>query len=410
MAYFFDATVSLSSPLNTGIQRVVRAIAQETGDGELSVVVAQGAHEPLTYLRIDPASLVRFLDFESQKITKLNSCIIRLAISLRPILVQFYRIGFFRKLKDRMRSRIVNLQSLNIIDLNQETLRITSNDTYITFDAFWNSTSDYKRLVQASEVGSKVVILVHDIFPLTHPEWFEKTNIINFHKYFISGVEKATNLLFSSKASLHAFEIMFPDNNAKKDLIPFGSDKLLGRVEDAGSESGYEQERNQILMIGTIEPRKNYLEVLKWFEATRLDATLVIIGRNGWKSGKVTRKIRSLRRKGYKVEWQSSVPDKQLMKLLTTASIGLCASLDEGFGLPLREFTACGLPIAASDIEVFREIENPNIIYFKLGDMDSLERAVKKCLNMNRYQGECITPTWLDSYRVLLGILNDTQT
>ena len=165
----------------------------------------------------------------------------------------------------------------------------------------------------------------------------------------------------------------------------------------------------EILMIGTLEPRKNYIEVLNWFERNHLGRELTIIGRDGWKSRSVKLTLFRLRRNGVKVKWLKRASDRDLQKALKRAHIGICASLDEGYGLPLREFLSLGIPVVASDIAIFHETGDENIAFFRLGDLGSLERAVARTLARGRFTPVTTVFGWQSTYKSLIQILNKTS-
>jgi glycosyltransferase involved in cell wall biosynthesis len=82
-----------------------------------------------------------------------------------------------------------------------------------------------------------------------------------------------------------------------------------------------------------------------------------------------------------KVRLFSEVDDEAL-SLAYSASVGLVSpSLAEGFGIPLLEAMACGTPIIASDIPVFREIATDSALYFNPYDEEALAEAMTKVLD-----------------------------
>jgi glycosyltransferase involved in cell wall biosynthesis len=110
----------------------------------------------------------------------------------------------------------------------------------------------------------------------------------------------------------------------------------------------------RLAALGTIEPRKNYLAAARIVAALRQrgfpDATLEVIGRPGW--GGEWEKLRSMPG----VVLHGYVPDRQAKDILERADVLLCTSHEEGLGLPLLEAQYAGLPVAAPDQPIFREV------------------------------------------------------
>ncbi|MCH7576045.1 MAG: glycosyltransferase family 4 protein [Candidatus Marinimicrobia bacterium] len=76
-----------------------------------------------------------------------------------------------------------------------------------------------------------------------------------------------------------------------------------------------------------------------------------------------------------RVEFIARVPEEELITLYQQAAALVHPSLNEGFGLPLYEAIACGIPVLASDLEVFRENLGDVPIYFNLQDDSSWATA-----------------------------------
>jgi len=105
--------------------------------------------------------------------------------------------------------------------------------------------------------------------------------------------------------------------------------------------------RPYILFLGTIEPRKNVLAVLKayrYLTRSLRSYDLVIAGAPGWSSGAVHKHIQS--EQG--VHWRSYVSEEEKMLLLHNASAFIWPSFYEGFGFPPLEALAHGVPVVAS--------------------------------------------------------------
>ena len=113
------------------------------------------------------------------------------------------------------------------------------------------------------------------------------------------------------------------------------------------------------LCVGTIEPRKGHRTALQAFDELwkkRVDARLVIVGRNGWYAEALIADIKRHGEFGRRLFWFDDVGDGELSALYDAASAILCPSYAEGFGLPIVEAARRGRPAICSDIPVFREV------------------------------------------------------
>jgi glycosyltransferase involved in cell wall biosynthesis len=113
-----------------------------------------------------------------------------------------------------------------------------------------------------------------------------------------------------------------------------------------------------VLIVGTVEPRKNVLMAARVVARLRergRDLRLVVVGRRGWVSSEEFAAIKQLETSG-SVEWPGYVTDDERDALYVGATALLLPSVYEGFGLPLIEAMAAGVPCLCSSIPVFREV------------------------------------------------------
>jgi glycosyltransferase involved in cell wall biosynthesis len=122
-----------------------------------------------------------------------------------------------------------------------------------------------------------------------------------------------------------------------------------------------------ILMVGTLEPRKNHLGMLNAWQALRLRLpsapALVFVGSPGWKDQHLLRAMRSWQERG-ELFHLSDAPASEMRMLYSSAQAVVCPSVDEGFDFPAAEAICCGGVVAASDIAVHREMLGEAAAYF----------------------------------------------
>lgn len=125
-----------------------------------------------------------------------------------------------------------------------------------------------------------------------------------------------------------------------------------------------------VLSVGHLEPRKNIgqaIEAMALLRERGLTVPLVVVGNPGGAEAELTAAI-ARHGLGASVRLLSGVGSDDLRAMYHLADLLLFPSAYEGFGIPLVEAMAAGLPIAASDTPVFRELAEGAARFFALGD------------------------------------------
>lgn len=137
-----------------------------------------------------------------------------------------------------------------------------------------------------------------------------------------------------------------------------------------------------LLAVGTLQPRKNYLTLLQAIDRLKtrgIDVPLLIVGRRGWLDHQIfgTIKERKLEKNVILLGYQ---PIANLLELYNHAHALVFPSIYEGFGMPLVEAMACGIPIIASDIPTFREVCAKAAVFVPPLAVEAWEEAIEKML------------------------------
>jgi glycosyltransferase involved in cell wall biosynthesis len=122
------------------------------------------------------------------------------------------------------------------------------------------------------------------------------------------------------------------------------------------------------LMVGTVEPRKGYGQVLDAFEQawqSHPDLVLVIFGNCGWGVDSLVDRLRGHSLSGKNLFWIEGGSDEFLELAYADADCLLCASAGEGFGLPVVEGARHGVPLLLRDLPVFHEIAGTSASWFE---------------------------------------------
>ena len=165
-----------------------------------------------------------------------------------------------------------------------------------------------------------------------------------------------------------------PGLEQKVTVIPLGVTPLAPAGPlPPGLEPGF------ILAVSTVEPRKNYPRLLAAYRQlrTRVDVPpLVIAGRPGWAYGDTLRQIEA--EPG--VRYVGHVDGADLAALYEAAAILAFPSLYEGFGLPLVEAMACGVPCVVSNVGALPEVANGAAILVDPEDVSSIASGLERLL------------------------------
>jgi len=158
-------------------------------------------------------------------------------------------------------------------------------------------------------------------------------------------------------------------------------------------------------VVGTIEPRKNVELLLDIWEHLVIKygkPTLHIVGRRGWERPEVLRRLDALT--GTNVIEHKAMCDRDLRALMSGARALLFPTLNEGFGIPLYEARAMGLPVIASDLPVLREHGAAGTKFVPVNDKDAWCAAIEDSLNP-KPAGPSPVPTWAEHFAKIEDLL-----
>jgi glycosyltransferase involved in cell wall biosynthesis len=176
-----------------------------------------------------------------------------------------------------------------------------------------------------------------------------------------------------------------------------------------------------ILMVATIEPRKNHETLLAAWEkmtAERLSSVkLVMVGKLGWHHDGILSKFRPWMERG-DAFFLTDVPSADLRLLYKHARVTVCPSFGEGFDFAGVEAMKSGGPVIASDIPVHREIYSDAAEYFNPYSYEELCSAIVRVIDpaiphrrneliargrtvSERYSFETILPQWVSFLKSL---------
>jgi glycosyltransferase involved in cell wall biosynthesis len=146
--------------------------------------------------------------------------------------------------------------------------------------------------------------------------------------------------------------------------------------------SRYGLPERYLLFVSTLEPRKNLGRLLSAFESVHAEGLadgLVIVGQRGWLYDDFFAQLEESPARD-RVILPGYVDDRDLPALYAGARAFVFPSVYEGFGLPVLEAMACGVPVAASDASSLPEIGGDAAVYFDPLDVQAMSDALFRLL------------------------------
>jgi glycosyltransferase involved in cell wall biosynthesis len=204
---------------------------------------------------------------------------------------------------------------------------------------------------------ARFVCLVHDLIPIEYPE-FARPDGAERHR---ARIETIVTLCDSIITNSDATRLSLQQHLARAGRDPLIRVAHLGTAMRAGAGAPPPAASPYFVCIGTIEPRKNHLLLLNLWRrmAEQRSAEqvprLVIIGRRGWENEQVIDMLERCPGLHDRVEEHSALSDLAVERILAGARALLLPSFAEGFGMPVTEALAAGVPVICSDLPALRE-------------------------------------------------------
>jgi glycosyltransferase involved in cell wall biosynthesis len=362
-----DVTITCHDDYKTGIQRVVRALTSEL------------IKSPPAGYRVEPV----FLKAQNN--------------------ARSYRYA---------RQWTAKSLSLPQLEWRDEPVEYNAGDQLLIADytgGYAVETEREKCFEAIKRCGVSIHFVVYDLLPIHMPEVFPEGQF-GFEDWVATVSRVADTALCISQSvadDLKAYvDRAKPDriNPIRIEWFHLGADMnnsipTLGVPNDAGETLDLIKSRLSLLMVGTIEPRKGYMQAIEAFSLLwdqGIEVNLVIVGKEGWQAlpdgmrrtiPSIVNRLRTHPQRGKRLIWLEGISDEYLEMVYVASSCLLAASEGEGFGLPLIEAAQKGLPVLARDIPVFREVAGEHASYFNGSDPAKLAEAVKAWLaNPQRHQ------------------------
>lgn len=210
----------------------------------------------------------------------------------------------------------------------------------------------------------KTVIVVHDVVNIEFSKTMQWTNVLANRLFFNRSIKKADIIWTNSYYTQSKVKQYFPKRHCQ-DIFTGASinrnvyhpitltDKQASQILHK-----YHIEKDFILFVGSLEPRKNLTFLLSLMPEiyNRKQLQLVVVGGRGWKNSSIRNIVEDKDFPRESVVFCGFVNNDELVKLYHLARCFVSASLNEGFGMPQLEALLCGCPIVTARNSAMTEV------------------------------------------------------
>jgi len=255
------------------------------------------------------------------------------------------------KLPENFRTKKINLKGIRWhLEVAKKIKKDNIVDIYL-------SPASY---IVPARVSGKCVVIIHDLVSRLFPARHNKKAVLIERLTLAPALRKALRVIAISENTKKDLEKTFPFLRGKVAIATLAAGPHYRPVTDkdklARVRQTYKLPDKYILFVGTLEPRKNIVRIIRSLKLLKdQDVNLVVAGNRGWQWEEIFAEIESLGLKN-RIIFLGYLPREDLLSLYSLASAFVFPSLYEGFGLPVLEAMQSGCPVVTSKISSLPEV------------------------------------------------------
>jgi glycosyltransferase involved in cell wall biosynthesis len=205
-----------------------------------------------------------------------------------------------------------------------------------------------------------LVVTVHDLAVLRHPEAFNRWTRTYSPRVVPGVLRTARRVIAVSQFTRRELVELLGVPDEKIRVVP-------NAVGEEFTREGPAEKGDYVLAVGTLEPRKNLDRLVEAVRST--DRELRVVGARGWGGVEV---------RGNGVRWLGEVDDAELARLYRGATCVAYPSLYEGFGIPVLEAMACGVPVVTARGTAMEEVADGAAVLVDAGDPAEIAAGIER--------------------------------
>ena len=432
MTFYVECTHTYHTELNTGIQRVVRNVVNNSINLDYldisPVIFSNGKFIPINTALLYPRQVSRDVNLGA----RLRYCfsvfikyINNIIYHSRHLVAAIVPIPVFSKFMTTPRDKFglswiihqAYRKTFSVLTkgkINESApVDPKAGDVLVLLDSSWHL--DVWPTVKAMRRnGVKVIWVCYDIIPVSHSEFCDEHLVNVFTRWVSDAINQSDAVVCISKSTAQLVEERFLEMAPLRKEAPpithfwLGSEldgQIVGNTHSIVRKEvrvAFSKNLPVYIFVGTIEPRKNHSYALDAFDILWEkggDAVFLIAGRIGWLCDDLVNRIFDHDEFQDKLFMFNDLSDDELAWIYENANGLIFSSIVEGFGLPIVEALQRSLPVFASDIPVFKEIGAEGVQFFDLDNPQELASLIEKHIERgaNRLSQPVKWLTWKES-------------
>ena len=216
------------------------------------------------------------------------------------------------------------------------------------------------------------VTVFHDLQHKRHPEYFRWFDLPFWRLLLWAAAHRSDRLIAVSEATRSDLLRFYRIPRERVTVVHHGVEPAFSRLDRSYTES-------YLLCVSTLHPHKNLQRLIPAYGRKERDFRLILAGLRGFHAEAIERQIADLGLRD-QVQITGWVPREELYSLYARARAFVYPSTFEGFGMPVLEAMAAGIPVACSDIPPLREVAGDAALYFDPLDEDEIASAIERIM------------------------------
>jgi len=243
----------------------------------------------------------------------------------------------------------------------------------------------------------KTVITIHDMSHEYYPESVEKKLLHTLRKELPHTAKQASLIIADSQSTKRDILKFLNVPEDKVKVIYIGVDKSFQPIRDPivldTSRKKYRLPKDFILYLGAIQPRKNITGLIRAYNLLSkkkgFNYDLVIGGGVGWRNEDLSRLVAELGLEN-RIRFTGYIDPLDLPFLYNLATTFVYPSFYEGFGLPVLEAMACGVPVVTSNVSSLPEIAGDAAVCVNPHSVEELSDGIRRILFDGNLRSSCV--------------------